>query len=438
MPVPIWGTAAPGETVTVRFRDQTKTAQAGKEGQWSIRLDALQAGGPDKLTIAGSNTLTYDDVLVGEVWLGSGQSNMAQSASGYFKSDAVLEKRAAGTYPKVRLLQGAGGWHEATPANNQRFSALLLSFGIPLQKELDVPVGLMVGAVGGTPSSLWLTQEAFQADAAVQKLVGKLEAINSQGFGSLYEKHIRPLIPHAIRGVLWDQGEAGTKVDGVDQYTLMGALMRGWRKDWGQGDFPFLCVQKPSGGGTAWDAGDPAQGKSNAFGKLPPAVPNAADARFESHLRIATHPNAAVVHCGDLGGGTHPAIKSDYGNRAARVALGFVYGKPIEYYGPTYQSHQIDGDRVRVEFAHVGKGLAMRHGDELQGFALAGADRTFHWASAVVLTSPEVRTPVAVRYAWSPSRAWANLFNLDTLPAVPFRTDDWTGRQAAPAKKAPQ
>jgi sialate O-acetylesterase len=247
--------------------------------------------------------------------------------------------------------------------------------------------------------------------------------------GNLYEAHIRPFVGYGIRGVLWDQGESGTAIEGVDQYTLMGALIRGWRNAWGQGEFPFIYIQKPSGGGCAWDGKNPVTDKGEKFSPLPPTVP--ADGNYvENHIRIINYPNTAMAISSDLGPGIHPSNKSGYGHRACDVALGMVYGKKVEYYGPKYESHRIEGNKVRVKFTHVGQGLAFKHGDKLQGFALADADKKFQWADAkidgdtVVVSAAAVVKPVFVRYAWSGKRTWANLFNKDGLPAIPFRTDD--------------
>jgi sialate O-acetylesterase len=474
LPVPIWGTAQAGEKVTVKFRDQTKTAEADKEGKWLVRLDALKAGGPDTLTVNGANTVTLDDVLVGEVWIGSGQSNMDGRVNGYAKNDPGLVKLMEGTpYPQVRLARATGGWKVADKENANAFSALLLPFGVRLQQELGVPVGLMLGAVGGTPSGAWLSEEMFKADALCQEQVKKAAAtydadkakaayaaalkkweeavekakadgkpapgkpapplapgeIRGGRFGYLYAPHIQPMAPFAIRGVLWDQGESGTAVEAADQFAVMGALIRGWRKAWGQ-DFAFLSVQKPSGGGPAFDPADPVTDKADKFAPLPATVPTVDNKYRELHLNLRQHPNTFLVIASDLGSGIHPSNKSGYGYRSARVALGGVYGKKVEIYGPTYQSHKIDGDRVVVSFSHVGGGLVFKQGDKLQGFAVAGADNKFHWANAViegetvVLTCPQVSKPVSVRYAWAPTHPWANLFNRDGLPALPFKTDN--------------
>jgi sialate O-acetylesterase len=486
MAVPIWGAAAPGETVTVKFRNQMKTVVADKDGKWSVKLDALKPGGPDVLTIGDKK---IDDVLVGDVWVGSGQSNMDMSVPLYTANDPVLAANANAAYPKLRLLKkGANDvWQESTPENNAGFSALLFSFGLPLQKEIGVPVGLMVGAVGGTPSGFWLSEEMYRSDAAcaeeVKKFaptykydellakynvdkakydedvkvwkpladaakaenkpvppgprapqpVGKAGEANSGKIGQLFETFIRPYVGYAIKGVLWDQGETKTNIALVDQYTLMGALIKGWRKDWGQGDFPFLYIQKPSGGGPAWDYANPVTEKADKYQPLPKDIPPpaAADYSYELHLKIMKYPNTFLVTSLDLGSGTHPVNKSGYGVRASQVALGAVYGGKNEIYGPLYASHTIAGDKVVISYTHTGKGLAFKNGDKLQGFMIAGADKKFVWAdcaingNTVVVSSKSVPQPAAVRYAWANSFHWANLFNEDGLPAQPFRTDEW-------------
>lgn len=439
--VPVFGTAAPGEAVTVTFRDQRHQITAGTDGTWRILLHPLAAGGPAELRVAGTNTVTRTDVLVGEVWVGSGQSNMAGPVKAFLAKDAALARLAAAApYPRLRLLTSAGvqstasTWHEASPRQVETFSALMVAFGLAVQQELDVPVGLMVGAVSGTPSGAWINKPTLAAALAGRHLPAQLLATpgttDTREIGGLYETHIRPLVGYGIRGVLWDQGESGTGLEGIDQLTVMPALIGGWRADWRQGEFPFLFVQKPSGGGCAWDSTDPITSMARPFSPLPRQVPDTGKHAEES-VKLMRQPHAAMVITSDLGPGLHPPNKSGYGLRAARVALGMVYGRPMEYYGPVYQRHEIRDGRIRVKFTHVGKGLASRHGDRLQGFAIAGDDRVFLWADAeidgdaVIVSSPSVPRPIAVRYAWASTPTWANLFNKDGLPAVPFRTDDW-------------
>lgn len=483
MAVPVYGTATPGERITVKFREQVKSASAGQDGKWCVKLDALTAGGPDVLTIGDQN---IEDVLVGDVWIGSGQSNMDMPVSAYVGGDPVLAAAANADYPKIRLMKkGAKDvWQEANPANIAGFSALLFSFGFPLQKELDVPVGLMVGAVGGTPSGFWLSEEMYRSNAACTAAVKKFaaspaydamvakynadkakfdqdqaawQALDQAGkqdaqkqprppkppgtpgeaakgkIGQLFEAHIRPYVGYAIKGVLWDQGESRTNIVGLDQVTLMGALIGGWRKVWDQGDFPFLYVQKPSGGGCAFDYSQPMNRLAEKFASLPGTIPGApsADYSHEVFARLMQYPNTHMVTSSDLGSGIHPPNKSGYGARAVQVALATAYGRNNEYLGPRHASHTFDGGKATLKFTHTGKGLAFKNGDALQGFMIAGEDKKFVWADAqiqgdtVVVSSTSVAHPTAVRYAWSNTFQWANLFNQDGLPAQPFRTDSW-------------
>jgi len=477
--VPIWGMAEAGEDVTVSFAGQTKTTKADATGKWMVTLDPMPVCAESRVMTIGSSIkdakLEITDILVGEVWVGSGQSNMAGGAGGYAKNDPVLAANiAAAPYPKLRLCRTSQPWNTATSNSVASFSALLFSFGVRLQKELDIPVGLMVGAVGGTPSGYWLSQEAYASDqackdvaaeslkkynrdaaiksyeASLEKWKKDIEKAKQAGdkrlprepakpvnpgecrgkVGNLYEAHIRPYLPYAIRGVLWDQGESGTAIEGVDQYTLMGALIRGWRKEWNQ-DFAFIYVQKPSGGGCALEDTDPVTAKAEKLLPLPAAVADKGEYR-ELHIRIMNYPNTFMAISSDLGPGVHPVNKSGLAHKSPRVALGAVYGKPVEIYGPIYKSLKIQEGKVIVSFDHVGKGLTCKKGasvEKLQGFAIAGDDGKFVWADAliegdtVVLSSTTVTKPVAVRYAWAAQHPWANLFNKDGLPAIPFRAD---------------
>lgn len=471
---PVWGTASPGEEISVAIAGQTKATKADAQGKWRVKLDPLKVGDPLTLTVKGKNTVTVSDVLVGEVWVGSGQSNMDGRVNSYAKGDEVLADLAKKSFPQVRHINSRGTWQVATPQTSGGFGALLYPFGIRLHEELKVPVGLMLGAVGGTPSGYWLSEEMYASDAACKSAAAEfaktypLEALQKKypqdvaawekaaetakkdgkpaprkpappgkpgettggKIGNLFETHIRGYVGYGIRGVLWDQGESGTAVVGVDQYTLMGALIRGWRKDWAQGEFPFLYIQKPSGNGCAWDTENPVTKNASKFAPLPAQLPTDGAYR-ELHLRIQRHPSTALVTASDLGSGVHPTNKSGYGARASQVAMGLVYGKKVETQGPLYASHAIEGGKVRLKFTHVGKGLAARHSEKLQGFALAGEDKKFVWADAViegdtiVVSSDKVPKPAAVRYAWANSHPWANLFNKDGLPAQTFRTDDW-------------
>ena len=476
---PIWGTAAPGEPVTVSFQGQRKTTVAGAKGTWMVRLDPLPASDqPSSLTVSGSNTLTLVDVLVGEVWVGSGQSNMDTDVPDYTQDDAPLREAASVDHPQVRLLRSdyGEGWQNTTPESVKRFSAQLFYFGVVLQKALNVPVGLMEGAVRGSPSREWLPQEAYDHDptikaamedfdkyhytpqhqAAEQKLVEwqKQVAALPPGTpkdqqparpwepspagapdgktGALYEAHIKPFLPYGIRGVLWDQGEGGA-INGVDQHVVMASLIRSWRKAWLEGDFAFLYVQKPSGGGPALDPANPVNKGADTLTEQPADPPQRywdGAARYDYVRIMQENPKTFMVAATDLDTGTHPKNKSGYAQADARVALGAVYGRPVEFSGPLYQSCEAVGNKLRLTFTHVGKGLTFA-GGRPQGFCVAGEDKKFYWAEAVIdgqtllLSSQHVAKPVAARYAWAWDVRWANFFNRDGLPAPMFRTDDW-------------
>lgn len=494
IPVQIWGTSSPNAAVTIEFAGQTAKAAADASGRWKTKLKPLKANAsPAELKAsetpaADKSVVALKDVLVGEVWVGSGQSNMQGSVAGYANNDPVLAKLAEGSYPLIRIRTSSPGrsWELAEPASIKGFSAILFGFGVPLQKRLNVPVGLTVGAVGGTPSGFWLSEEMYRSDAgckaAAEKakesfdLAKEQERFNaakakfdadtvawktladqakadgkqappaprppepvvlpgeSKGkIGNLYERFIQPMAGYTIRGVLWDQGESRTAIAGVDQFNVMNALVKGWRKAWDQGDFPFLYVQKPSGGGAAWDYENPVTDKANKFTKLPDAVPapDSGDYSYALHIGLMRIPNTHMVTSTDLGPGIHPSNKSGYGARAALVAMSTVYNSGDVCYGPTYASHRIEGSKVIVKFSNTGNGLALKHDEKLQGFAIAGADKNFVWADAtiqgdeVVVSNASIAKPESVRYAFASSFPWANLFNKNGLPAQPFRTDSW-------------
>ncbi len=479
--VPIWGKAGPDETLTIRFADRVLSTKADNDGAWRIELKPLDASKePQTLTIQADNSkkkTVFKNVLVGDVWVGSGQSNMAGRVASYAKNDetlAALVKNAP--FPTIRLMQGGPkpSWSEATPQSVLSFSAIHFAFGERLQRDLDVPVGLIVGAVGGTPSGYWIPPATFAsskkckaviaefketynravvmrqfaaklavwekraaaAKANGEKPRGRKPALpkepgqSSRGgkIGGLYERYIQSVVGYRIRGVLWDQGEARSGVIGVDQHTMMSELIRGWREVWGQGDFPFLFVQKPSGGGCAFSNGDPITRNASPFAAQLPSISRlrSGEQRYLYVRLMHDNPNAWMVPASDLGGNIHPSNKWGYGNRAAEVALSQVYKTGVQAYGPTYRSHTADGSKVVIQFDHVGKGLTAAHNNRLQGFALAAGDGQWRWAEAkidgatVIVWSSDVPQPTRIRFAYSQNRAWANLFNKDGLPALAF------------------
>jgi sialate O-acetylesterase len=480
--VTVWGTADAGAEVTVSFAGQTATAKVDGDGHWKVGLKPLKASTePQSMTIsADGKTVTIANVLVGDVWVGSGQSNMAGRAASYAKNDETLAALVKqGSFPQIRLMEGGlkPAWRETTAETMPRASALLFPFGERLQRELGVPIGLILGAVGGTPSGYWIPSETFASSekckasiaefsqtydpARGQKLheaklaawekaveaakaagkkprarkpappVGPGESLRGGKIGGLFDRQIRSVAGYRIKGVLWDQGEARSGVQGVDQYVMMSELIRGWRDLWGQGDFPFLFVQKPSGGGNAFSNDNPITRNGEKFSAIPQAANLAAMSGAQRFLYVRLmrdNPNAFMVPASDLGANIHPSNKWGYGNRAAEVALSEVYKDGTQAYGPMYRSHKIDGNKVIVSFDQIGKGLTVAHSDALQGFALVGKDGTWTWADAkldgdtVVVWSDKVPVPVGVRYAFAAKRQWANLFNKDGLPATVFST----------------
>lgn len=482
-PVRVWGTADAGQQVTVSFLDQKVSATVADDGSWFATLRPLQASSkPTRLTVTTDGTdrsIQIENVLVGDVWVGSGQSNMAGRVASYEKKDETLAALRTKSYPLIRLVSGQNPvWSQATPERIAGFSALLFPFGERLQRELDVPIGLIVGAVGGTPSGSWIPPETFansqrckasiaefaktydkdaankkyeRAVAVWQKRVddAKAEGTTFRGrkplapqgpggstrggkIGGLYERHIRRVVGYRIRGVLWDQGEARSGVNGVDQFTMMSELIRGWREEWGQGEFPFLFVQKPSGGGCAFSTDDQITRNASPFSKQPLKASFLGSGNLDRYMYVRlmkANPNAWMVPCSDLGGTIHPTNKWGYGNRAAEIALSRVYERKLQAYGPIYRSHSINGNRIVIQFEEVGQGLVAAHSETLQGFAIAGDDGVWHWATAsidgdsVILTSDQVSKPVRASYALAQQIPWANLFNKDGKHALAFITD---------------
>ena len=480
---PVWGVAEPGAEVRVSFAGQTVAGRADKAGAWRVELKPMSASAENRaMTIAsGEKKKTINNVLVGEVWVGSGQSNMAGRVASYAKNDPTLAKLIdAAPYPSIRLLQGGPkpSWTAADKDSVTRFSAILFAFGERLHRDLDVPVGLIVGAVGGTPSGYWIPSEkyassercktevaafagtwdrdrarkqyeakaaAWEKQAAAAKAAGKKArgrkprppgepGASTRGgkIGGLFDRYIRSSVGYAMRGVLWDQGEAGSGILGLGQHTCMSELIGGWRELWGQGEFPFLFVQKPSGLGNAWSTDDPITREANKFAPLPDIKRSGSgQGRYLYPRLMLDNPNAWMAPAADLGSMIHPINKWGYGNRAAQVALQKVYKqKGVQAYGPIYKSHSIEGSQVRVKFVETAGGLTTRHGDALQGFAVAGADGAWSWAEArivgkdsVVVSSDAVKAPKQVRFAWSQNRQWANLFNKSGLPALAFTTE---------------
>ena len=472
-PVPVWGWATPGETMTVSFAGETERATADKEGKWMVKLPAMKASARGRsMTITsadGKRKTTLRDVLVGEVWLCSGQSNMDWRVD---QSDGRDETVARANYPLIRYFgvphvasplptrDVNSSWELCSPSTVENFSAVAFYFGERLFKELDVPVGLIKSAWGGTRIEPWTPEEGFATqkslakDAAFLKeakakdrqalktfdmeiirtwadetdaalLAGtKLPAypklpksdIYTQGHPSkptaLFNSMIAPLIPYAMRGVIWYQGESNNK-DGMLYRDRMEALISSWRSRWGGEAFPFYYVQLCP---FFWAYGD--------FGL---------QGLWEAQTAALEIPNTGLVGTADIAdpGTWHPRNKLDVGNRLALWALAKNYGqKDLVYSGPLFKAMKINGSKATLTFRHTAGGLKSLDGKPLRHLLIAGKDKVFYNADVkingdtLVLSSKDVPAPVAVRYGWSRT-AQPNLGNGANLPAIAFRTDDW-------------
>ena len=472
MKVPVWGTAEPGEKVTVEFAGQKVSTTADADGKWNVKLGPMKASAePRELTVTGNHpapieTLKCDDVLVGEVWLASGQSNMDFSMSKkvkYFAGVANEEQEiAAANYPQIRLFTGeaqktyaptnrvGGEWQVCAPENAPAFSAVAYFFARDLQREIKIPVGIVTAAFGASTAEAWIDRETMAADPKLQPMLDRFDAAvqnfhtnapavvapprsedvsatnaapkgHKRGTGPrdpvqdqhnatvLFNGMIAPILPFAMRGAIWYQGESivDAQKGGIALYPhIQAALIRDWRRRWGEGDFPFYIVQL---------AGQEAASNS-------PEV-RAAQATV---LQLTNTGMAVATDIGERKN-VHPKNKQDVGDRLARIALANTYGRKVEFSGPVYESMKIEGDKIRVNFSHA-DGLVARDG-ALKWFAIAGADGKFVAAAAridgstVVVGSPEISAPVAVRYAWVNFPEGGNLYNAAGLPAAQFRSD---------------
>lgn len=406
MAVPIWGTAAPQEAVTVTFAGQSKSTKADEKGNWQVKLDALKCGGPFELVVTGANKLTVANVLVGEVWVCSGQSNMQWALKQTEKADDEI---AASANNQLRL-NGGGKWQQAGPDSSGQFSGTGYYFGKALQKALGVPVGLVNRSVGGTSARAWTSKNAILDEPSmkpfVESILGKDGKAN---VGNLYNGLIRPLQPMAIRGIVWYQGESDASRP-QEYAELIQTMIRSWRKDWGQGDLPFIYVHLGAIGAAPKSPTDVGWGP----------IREAQDAALKL-------PNTGVAEFFDSDSDLHPRKKKLAGDRLALAARGLVYGEKIVYSGPVFDKVEKAGDALVVHFKSVGDGLVSK-GEQLKGFAIAGKDGQFQWADAEIkggtvrLTSKAVPSPEFVRYGFA-SNPRATLYNREDLPALPFRTD---------------
>lgn len=423
-PLPIWGWADPGEVVTVKLDEAAATAKADPQGNWKVLLPAVKADGKShRLIVSGKNTVELDDVLFGDVWIGSGQSNMEWPLAA---SAGAKEAIAAANCPQLRLLHvekvqtrepakdivlfngpkvknqpapppaTGPAWKACTPEAVPHFSAVLYYFGHRLHKEMGIPMGLINSSWGGSGIDPW--------------------TIANERSGGMYNGMIAPVKPFAIRGAIWYQGESNVNQKGSPTYAdKMKALIDGWRQVWGY-QFPFYFAQIA-----------PWEGRYEP-GQLP--------ALWEYQVASLKIPGTGMAVTTDLVDNLkdiHPRNKFDVGNRLALWALAKDYGKKdLVYSGPLYKSMKVEGNKIRLSFAHTGAGLKSRDGKPLSEFQIAGADSKFVPAQAtidgatVLVESSQVSSPCQVRFGWH-NLATPNLCNAEGLPASPFQTSNWQG-----------
>lgn len=429
--VPIWGWADPGEEVTVTLGDQKRSARPGDDGRWQVQFKGLTAGGPHTLIVAGKNEIALEDILVGEVWVCSGQSNMEWSVAA---SDNPQQEIAEAQFPNIRLFHVprrastqpledvVAEWKACSPQTVGTFSGVAYFFGRHLHRELDVPIGLIEVAWGGTRIEPWTPPVGFAgndklADVAQRAAeIARMDPgaqVNQQQPTVLYNGMVKGVVPLGIRGAIWYQGESN-RGEGMLYFEKMRALIGGWREVWNQGDFPFLFVQLAP----------------FAYNGSPTALPEIWEAQTAALKKIPNTGMAVTVDIGNVKD-IHPRNKQDVGKRLALWALARTYGKKdLVYSGPIYKGMAVEESGVRITFDHVEGGLISRDGKPLSHFQIAGEDKQFVPAQAkiegdsVIVSSPDVARPVAVRFGWD-QLAEPNLANKAGLPASPFRTDNW-------------
>lgn len=453
----VWGWAQPGDTITVKasWAKNPFTVVADQGGRWKVNIPTAASSGPCELEIENQNgeKKTVRNILLGEVWVCSGQSNMQWPVA---KAHNGQEEIKQADFSQIRLFtvglkasdvpaaDCGGRWVECNPDSIAEFSAVAYYFGRTLHQELKTPVGLINSSWGATTAEAWMPRDVLEkdfrpiidrenvrraeyfrayekfekeyadwlnrsADRNDVKAPSEPSIVNKQTPSSLYNGMIHPLVNYAIKGVIWYQGEANS--DRAYQYrALFPALISSWRKSWGQGDFPFYFVQIA-----------PYKLKN----------PELREAQLMTYRSVSQTGMVVTTDIGDPQN-IHPANKQDVGKRLALWALAKAYGREdVVFSGPLYAGMEVEGKSVRIRFDFAEDGLVVRNGD-LKEFAIAGSDRKFVPAHAViegnsiVVSSPEVTEPEAVRYCWS-DKAVGNLFNKAGLPASPFRTDDWPG-----------
>jgi sialate O-acetylesterase len=414
MPIPVWGEAMPGEKILIRLHEQSQSAVAGADGKWSVKLAALAAGGPYAMTLAGKDTLVLADIMIGDVWVCGGQSNMETTVEFY---DNLKDSAKSGNIPLLRDMNRINHmvrkidrpWTVSDSLTARQFSATGFFFAKEIVRTQKIAVGLIEAAIGSTSIERWLDPVAVAADSLLSKdtTTGKFYSP-----GDLYRNHIAPLVKHPIRGVIWYQGESN---DDNNQFyrERFRALIKGWRRSWGQGDFPFCYVQLASY--RALQAGPVANSKW-------------ASVREAQRLALSLPHTAMAVILDSTDTDIHPNGKYAVGHRLALAARALTYReKGLVHSGPMYHSHLAKGSTLRLRFTQTGGGMVAGGGKGLKGFTIAGADNQWYWADAemrgdtVIVSNSSVPNPTQARYAWA-DNPWFSLHNLEGLQASPFQT----------------
>ena len=463
-PIHVWGWTTADTDVRVEIASHTNSARSDRDGRFDVMLDPLSAGGPHKLTIVADETRTFSDVLVGEVWLCSGQSNMAWPVAGAIDSDLEI---LTAKHPEIRLISVPqvasqkplndfkGQWEACTPETAKQFSAVGYFFGRQLHDTLDIPVGLIDNAWGGSAAEAWIARtdlekagqysellkhwddqvSTYDHEAAVAQWRERLNDWQVSKTGNkprpprsivssnhrpanLFNGVLHPVLGYTIRGAIWYQGESNAKR--AHQYRdLFPLMIQTWRERWGQGDFPFYWVQLADF--------QPEQKE--------PTDSNWAELREAQTMTMSRLPNtgeAVIIELGEAAD-IHPRNKQDVAKRLARWALANQYGYDIPFRSPTFKSVEFHDGVATVVFDHVGGKLDTFDVREPIGFTVAGKDQRFVHATAKIVDDATVRIwsdditdPVAVRYAWAGNPV-CNVQSAEGLPMTPFRTDDWPG-----------
>lgn len=443
LPNNIWGKADAGEKVAVSFRGKTVTTTANQDGDWKLKIPTGKAGGPFEFKVQGKGgeTLSYSDVLVGDVWLCTGQSNMHWEVKRFDPKDA---ERAEGMENKLRMFtvkrdakvlpeETADNnrefstempWTPATPESALNFSSVGFNFGVDIAKSTNIPIGLIAANHGGSKVEAWMSHAELRSEPstkknlenflAVTKKKGKPPGGPNNWNSALYSSYISPIVGYGITGSIWYQGESDTR-DPHPYADRFQRMISQWRKDWALGNFPFYYVQIA-----------PFNYRGNQASGFNYLV--------ENQSRSLALKNTGMAVINDIGAwkNIHPGNKRTVANRLAKIALSQTYQQDIgECSGPVFKEIQIKGSQLAVSFTHA-KELTIK-GDKLKNITLAGADKVFHPATAeikndmLILTSEHVKTPIAVRYGWvqKGDQFPLNLFNSAGLPASAFRSDNW-------------